>query len=98
MYLYVCDEDGQEPVEIPCEEDSTVLISTINSIFSGCIGLKYRNPQNNCIRAVRLTDGKLFPPEGGWSSIVYIAVYPKGNFFLKYILIKNNQNFNMNYI
>ena len=78
MYIYVCDEDGQEPVELPCEEDSTVLISTVNSIFAGCIGLKYRNPQNNCVRAVRLLDGKLFPPEGGWSSIIYLAVYPKG--------------------
>jgi len=47
------------------------------------LGLKFRNPQNNCLRAVRYDDSNhLFPPglgDDGWDSenINYFCVFPK---------------------
>ena len=56
------------------------LLSTLTSVFPGASGLKYRNPETNGIRAIRLVDGKLQPPESGWrSNSVYYCVFPKGN-------------------
>lgn len=46
------------------------------------VGLKFRNPLNNCLRAVKIEDGKFHPPglEGdGWgaNNIQYLCVFPK---------------------
>ena len=78
MHIRVSDAEGNDIIGIPCEEDNTVLISSLQSIFAGSIGLKYINSQNTFYLGVRCSDGKLFPPEGVWGSIVYLAVYNKG--------------------
>lgn len=76
-YIRVSEDENLEPVELPCEPDGTMLLSTITAQYAGAIGLKYRNAQTNTIRGVRLSEGRLFPPEEGWGSIVYFAVFPK---------------------
>jgi len=45
-YLQVVEEEGDEPIELPVEEDGTLLISTLASQFPGCSGLKYRSNTN----------------------------------------------------
>ncbi|KFB52252.1 AGAP003497-PA-like protein [Anopheles sinensis] len=79
--VLVTEEEGEEAVEIPLEDDGTLLLSTLQAQFYGACGLKYRNPENKAIRGVRLSDNKLHPfsPETGWGSHVYICVFPKEN-------------------
>uniref|UniRef100_A0A182M4U6 TAR DNA-binding protein 43 n=1 Tax=Anopheles culicifacies TaxID=139723 RepID=A0A182M4U6_9DIPT len=79
--VLVVEEEGDEAVEIPLEEDGTLLLSTLQAQFYGACGLKYRNPDNKAIRGVRLSDNKLHPfsPDSGWGNHVYICVFPKEN-------------------
>ncbi|XP_013166923.1 PREDICTED: TAR DNA-binding protein 43-like isoform X2 [Papilio xuthus] len=74
------DEDDINAVEIPCEHDGTLLLSTLVAQFPGACGLKYRHPETKSIRGIRLNDGKLHPPtEAGWGKNLYICVFPKEN-------------------
>ena len=64
-------KEGEDPVEVQTEEDGTLLLSSVSAQFPGATGLKFRNPQTNGMRGVRISEGALFPPfpeEGsGWS-------------------------------
>ncbi|XP_068628534.1 TAR DNA-binding protein 43-like [Battus philenor] len=74
------DEDDANAVEIPCEHDGTLLLSTLVAQFPGTCGLKYRHSETKSIRGIRLSDGKLHPPsEAGWGKNLYICVFPKEN-------------------
>lgn len=74
------DEDESNAVEIPCELDGTLLLSTLVAQFPGACGLKYRHPDSKSLRGIRLSDGKLHPPnESGWGKPLYICVFPKEN-------------------
>ncbi|KAL7030352.1 hypothetical protein ACKWTF_006622 [Chironomus riparius] len=82
--IQVCLEFGDEPIEIPIEKDNTVLLTTLTSAFarSEVTGLKFRNPINNCLRAVKIEDGKFHPPgleNDGWGAnqMQYLCVFPK---------------------
>lgn len=79
-YLQVSEEEGEEPIELPSEEDGTLLLSTLSAQFPGSSGLKYRNPESRTMRGVRLADGRLHPPENGWGNNVYFCVFPKGKY------------------
>lgn len=82
-YIQVAEDESEEPMEIPCESDGTLLLSTLVAQFPGACGLKFRNPETGAMRGIRLVDGQLHPPEKpgaqpSWGSIPYIAVFPKG--------------------
>lgn len=79
-YLQVAEDEDDEPMELPTEDDGTLLLSTLQAQYPGTSGLKYRNPETNAIRGIRLTEGRLHPPPGedGWGSQVYLCVFPKG--------------------
>jgi hypothetical protein len=36
--IMVCEEFGEEPIEIPLEKDDTLLLSTLNSLFPTACG------------------------------------------------------------
>ncbi|XP_042909396.1 TAR DNA-binding protein 43 isoform X1 [Parasteatoda tepidariorum] len=77
-YVQVAEEEGEEPIEVPCEEDGSLLLTTLAAQFPGTCGLKYRNPATGTMRGVRVSDGKLVPPPGsGWDDSLYICVFPK---------------------
>lgn len=80
-YLQVAEDEDDEPMELPTEDDGTLLLSTLQAQYPGTSGLKYRNPETNAIRGIRLTEGRLHPPPGedGWGSQVYLCVFPKEN-------------------
>ncbi|XP_027209404.1 TAR DNA-binding protein 43 isoform X3 [Penaeus vannamei] len=75
-YIQVCEEENDEPIEIPTEEDSTLLLSTLVAQFPGACGLKYRHPDSRGLRGVRLVDGRLHAPDEGWN-YVFVCVFPK---------------------
>ena len=70
-------KEGEDPVEIETEENGSLLLSSISAQFPGATGLKFRNPQTNGMRGVRISEGVLFPAfveeggikqeGGGWS-------------------------------
>ncbi|XP_019877671.1 TAR DNA-binding protein 43 isoform X2 [Aethina tumida] len=79
-YLQVAEDEGEEPIELPTEDDGTLLLSTLSAQFPGSSGLKYRNPENRIVRGVRLSEGRLHPPSsGGWGSQIFYCVFPKEN-------------------
>ncbi|KAJ8675889.1 hypothetical protein QAD02_011675 [Eretmocerus hayati] len=78
-YIQVSEDEGEEPIELPTEDDGTLLLTTLSAQFPGTCGLKYRNPESRAMRGVRLVDGRLHPPENGWGKAVYFCVFPKEN-------------------
>ncbi|KAG5889548.1 hypothetical protein JTB14_024956 [Gonioctena quinquepunctata] len=79
-YLQVAEDEGEEPIELPSEDDGTLLLSTLSAQFPGASGLKYKAPESKTFRGVRLNEGRLHsPPDGGWGSHVYYCVFPKEN-------------------
>ncbi|CAD7094076.1 unnamed protein product [Hermetia illucens] len=80
-FLQVAEDEGEEPIELPVEEDGTLLSSTLQAQFPGACGLKYRNPESRAIRGVRSNEGRFYPPstESGWGTQVYFCVFPKEN-------------------
>ncbi|OXB64432.1 hypothetical protein ASZ78_010015 [Callipepla squamata] len=78
-YIRVTEDENDEPIEIPSEDDGTVLLSTVTAQFPGACGLRYRNPVSQCMRGVRLVEGILHAPEAGWGNLVYVVNYPKDN-------------------
>ncbi|XP_059084418.1 TAR DNA-binding protein 43-like isoform X1 [Tigriopus californicus] len=77
-YLTVAEEEGEEPIELPSEEDGTLLLTTLTAQFPGACGLKFRNPETRSWRGVRLTEGRLYPPaDTGWGTHIYVSVLPK---------------------
>ncbi|KZC11380.1 PREDICTED: uncharacterized protein LOC107189508 isoform X1 [Dufourea novaeangliae] len=78
-YIQVAEDESDEPIELPTEDDSTLLLTTVTAQFPGTCGLKYRNPESRTMRGIRLVDGRLHPPENGWGKAVYFCVFPKEN-------------------
>ncbi|KRT85289.1 RNA binding protein [Oryctes borbonicus] len=78
-YLQVAEDEGEEPIELPTEEDGTLLLSTLAAQFPGTCGLKYRTGESKPMRGVRLNEGRLNPPPEGWGSQIFYCVFPKEN-------------------
>ena len=75
QYVKVSNSEAEEPIEIPAEDEGTLLFTTISSQYPGITGLRYRLGDH--IRAVKITNNKFYPPEDGWNDLVYFCVYPK---------------------
>jgi len=74
-WVAVCADENEEPVEIPTESDGSLLLTSVTAQFPGATGLKYRNPETNTLRGVRLQGEVMFPPtEEGWGLYTYICV------------------------
>jgi len=66
-YILVTDRDGGELTEIDLDDDGSLAVETLQSQFGGAvIGLRFRNPATGNFRAVKVQNGILFPPRGGW--------------------------------
>lgn len=81
VYIRVAEEENEEPMEIPSEDDGTILLSTVAAQFPGACGLRFRSPVSQCMRGVRLVEGILHAPENGWANVVYVVNYPKGRYY-----------------
>lgn len=77
-YILVVEHERDDPLELPCEDDGTLLLSTLQGQYPTTTGLKYKNPDTGAYRAIRLAEGKLYPPtDGGWGNAKFEAVFPK---------------------
>ncbi|OQR71961.1 TAR DNA binding protein [Tropilaelaps mercedesae] len=70
VYIQVAEDEAEEPIELPGEPDGSLLLTTITAQFPNACGLKYRNPDTGAFRGVRLLEGRLHAPEGGWGARV----------------------------
>ncbi|XKL69142.1 hypothetical protein PGB90_006911 [Kerria lacca] len=77
QYVQVTDVEDSEPIEIPSEDDGSLTVSTLAAHYPGATGLKYHLDGHT--RAVKLANGKLYPPENGWNELVYYCIFPKDN-------------------
>lgn len=77
-FILVAEDFNDDPIELPIEEDNTLLLSTLQAQFPGATGLKYRNPETKAIRGIRLNESRLHGPGNGWNGHVYYCVFPKG--------------------
>uniref|UniRef100_A0A8C9K2N8 TAR DNA-binding protein 43 n=1 Tax=Panthera tigris altaica TaxID=74533 RepID=A0A8C9K2N8_PANTA len=66
-------DENDKPIEIPSEDDGTVLPSTIAAQFLGACGLSSRSPVSQCMRGIWLVEGILHAPEAGWGNLVYVT-------------------------
>ncbi|KAH3774344.1 TAR DNA-binding protein 43-like [Dreissena polymorpha] len=89
QYIQVTDDENEEAIEIPSEEDGTLLLSTLAGQFPNACGLKYRN-QSGGFRGIRLSDGRLHPPDNAWKACTYLVVYSKDNKNIKSVDINNH--------
>lgn len=76
QFIQVCEDVNEEPIEIPSEDDGTLLLTTLSAQFPAACGLKYKS-ETGAYRGIRLADGVLYPPDGIWGNHQYIAVFPK---------------------
>lgn len=76
-YIQVCEDEDEEPMELPLEADGGLLLTTLVAQFPGASGIKYRSA-SNAFRGVRLLDGVFHLPEDGYNN-VFICVFPKEN-------------------
>lgn len=75
-FVQVTDVEDAEPIELPCDDDGTLTVAAVAAQYPGATGLKYR--LDGHVRAVKMANGKLYPPEEGWSDYVYYCIFPKG--------------------
>lgn len=83
QYIQVVEDENDESIEIPSENDGTLLLTSLSAQFPGACGLKYRNPDTGAYRGIRLVEGVLHPPDGVWGRHVYVAVFSKGKNLLQ---------------
>jgi len=74
------EDDSSESIEIELEDDNSLLLTSLTSLFPEATGLKFRHPETNTLRGVKLVDGKFTEPLDGWSSVKnYICVFNRGS-------------------
>lgn len=74
-YALVSEGEHDEPIELPCEEDGTLLLSTLAAQFAGASGLKYR--AGGRLRGLRLSEQRVRPPPEGWPAHRYWCAFPR---------------------
>lgn len=75
------EEEGSESIEIELQDDNSILLTSLTSLFPEATGLKYRHPETNTLKNVKLVDGKLvgLEPFTVWSAVQsYICVFGRG--------------------
>lgn len=75
--VQVAEEEGEQIVELPLENDGSLLYSTLVKFFPKARGLRYYT-QIDTIRGVRLANGKFYPPLTNWGSTVFYCVFLEG--------------------
>ena len=70
------DDDGSNSfMELPKEEDGSLLLTTVTGQFPGAVGLKYRS-SSGAWRGIRISADILDPPSNGWGDTLYHVTYP----------------------
>ena len=77
------DEDSDLFMELPTENNGSILLSTIQAQFPSAIGLRFKGSAG-LWRGVRILDNVLDPPFDGWGDNQYVITLPKQGEMLWY--------------
>ena len=77
-YVQIGDGTG-EVVEVPTENDGTMLLTTVAAQFSNALGLRFKS-ESGLWRGVRVNGNVMDPPAEGWGDVEYSIVLRKGKF------------------
>lgn len=81
QYVRVTEDESLPAIELPTESDGAILLSTLQAQFPGACGLRYKNPETDSWRGIRLLDNMLCPPaDEGWGCHLYVVVQKNGKF------------------
>lgn len=69
-------EDPEEIVEIPTEDDGTLLLSSVSAQFPNAVGLRYKTKSGSW-RGMRVEGNNIDPPDEGWGDGDYSVVNKK---------------------
>lgn len=73
-YILVTDREEGDSTEIDLDDDGSLAVESLQSQFGGAvIGLRFRNPTSGKFRGVKMQNGILFPPRGGWGERTYFV-------------------------
>lgn len=73
------EDENAESIEIELEDDKSLLLTSLTSLFPDATGLVFRHPVTNQRRAVKFADGKFVEPIEGWSfAKKYFCVFHRG--------------------
>lgn len=76
-YVRVCESaDTDEIVELPTENNGTMLLSTITAQYPDAIGLRFKS-DTGMWRGIRVTDDILDIPLEGWGDKEYYITIAK---------------------
>ena len=73
-----------DSIEIPSEDDGSLLLTTLAAQFPGACGLKYKS-ESGTYRGIRFADGVMYPPDDQWGNYHYVVVFPKSKFMCLFI-------------
>lgn len=76
-FIKVAAFENEEVIELPCEIDGTILLSTLVASFPGACNLKYKS-DTGTTRAIRNDTDRLHPPNEGWGDRNYFCVFQIG--------------------
>ena len=69
-------------MELPKEDDGSLLLSTLTGQFPNAVGLKYKS-SSGAWRGIRISDNILDAPSAGWGDTVYhITLQHSGRVFV----------------
>ena len=89
QYVRVTEDESLPAIELPTESDGAILLSTLQAQFPGACGLRYKNPETDSWRGIRLLDNMLCPPaDEGWGCHLYVVVQKNGEWFGGIFLFK----------
>ena len=78
VYIRVADEDNpKDSIDVPSEDDGTLLLTTLQAQFPGATGLRYKNEVTGSWRGLRISEGVVCPPPEGWLDTLFYVVRPR---------------------
>lgn len=84
QYVRVTEDESLPAIELPTESDGAILLSTLQAQFPGACGLRYKNPETDSWRGIRLLDNMLCPPaDEGWGCHLYVVVQKNGKCMIR---------------
>ncbi|KAG4071735.1 hypothetical protein HA402_011889 [Bradysia odoriphaga] len=69
--------NDEDPLWVPTEDDGSLSLATIRSVFPGTCGLKFKTVEQEIQIAVKISNGRFIPPFGkkGWGCRRYLCVF-----------------------
>ncbi|KAK2725833.1 uncharacterized protein LOC136032058 [Artemia franciscana] len=94
-YICIKSPNSRGTIELPLEDDGSLLLTTLTSQFPDATGLTFYCESAQATRGLKLSEGKLWPPRGGWSNTIYSCTTNKGMFIRVSERILFNDGYNL---